>query len=53
MSSKTVYCAQKALDIGSLQATKREHKTIPLPPIIGILALAGGVVVLVTDRNSN
>jgi drug/metabolite transporter (DMT)-like permease len=44
---------KKVVDIGSLQATRREHKTIPLPPIVGILALAGGVVVLVADRSGS
>jgi drug/metabolite transporter (DMT)-like permease len=42
---------KKVVDIGSIQATKTEHKTVPLPPIIGILALAGGVVVLVAGRH--
>jgi len=44
---------KKVVDIGSIQATKQEHKTIPLPPIVGILALAGGVVVLVADRSTS
>jgi len=42
---------KKVVDIGSIQATKTEHKTVPLPPIIGILALAAGVVVLVAGRH--
>jgi hypothetical protein len=37
---------KKVLDIGPIQATKEEHKTIPLPPIIGAVALIGGVVLL-------
>jgi uncharacterized membrane protein len=37
---------KKVLDIGPLQATKEEHKTIPLPPILGGLALIGGVVLV-------
>jgi uncharacterized membrane protein YidH (DUF202 family) len=44
---------KKVVDIGSLQATKKEHKTIPLPPIVGLAALAGGVVVLAADRRRN
>ena len=35
------------LDIGPLKATTEEHKTLPIPPIAGALALIGGVVVLV------
>ena len=37
---------KKIIDIGSLQATTEEHHTFPLPPIVGIVALAGGVEVL-------
>ena len=37
---------KKVLDIGPIQATKEEHKTIPLPPILGGIALIGGVVLL-------
>jgi hypothetical protein len=43
---------KKVLDIGPIQATKQEHKTIPLPPIIGVIALVGGVIVLATDRRT-
>jgi uncharacterized membrane protein len=38
---------KKVLDIGPIQATKQEHKTIPLPPIVGGLALVGGIALLV------
>lgn len=41
---------KKVLDIGPLQATTEEHKTIPLPPILGWLALAGGIVLLLAGR---
>jgi hypothetical protein len=34
---------KKVLDIGPIQATREEHKTIPLPPILGGIALAGGI----------
>jgi uncharacterized membrane protein HdeD (DUF308 family) len=44
---------KKVVDIGPIQATKEEHHTIALPPILGVLALVGGVAVLVTDRLSN
>jgi uncharacterized membrane protein YidH (DUF202 family) len=44
---------KKVVDVGPIEATKKEHKTIPLPPIVGILALAGGVVVLVADRRGS
>ena len=43
---------KKVLDVGPIQATKQEHHTVPLPPILGALALIGGVVILVSDRKS-
>jgi len=44
---------KKVLDLGPIQATKQEHHTVSLPPILGALALIGGVVVLVSDRRSS
>jgi hypothetical protein len=41
----------KIIDIGPIQATKTETKTIPLPPIAGALALVGGIV-LVARRDA-
>jgi uncharacterized membrane protein YidH (DUF202 family) len=41
---------KKVLDLGPIQATKEEHHTIPLPPIIGVIALVGGIVVLVAGQ---
>ena len=43
---------KKVLDVGPIQATKQERHTVPLPPILGALALIGGVIVLVSDRKS-
>jgi uncharacterized membrane protein HdeD (DUF308 family) len=43
---------KKVLDIGPIQATKEEHNTIPIPPILGVLALIGGVVILASDRRT-
>ncbi|HYR70969.1 MAG TPA: hypothetical protein VEP12_06245 [Candidatus Acidoferrum sp.] len=37
---------EKILDLGPIKATAEKEKTIPLPPILGGLALAGGVVLL-------
>lgn len=44
---------KKVLDVGPIQATKEEHHTVPIPPILGALALIGGVVVLISDRRSS
>jgi hypothetical protein len=38
---------KKVLDIGPIQATKEEHKTIPLPPVLGGIALVGGMIMIV------
>ena len=38
---------EKILDIGPIEATAERRETIPLPPILGGLALAGGVVLLI------
>ncbi len=38
------------LDVGGIKATATEHKTIPIAPIAGGLALAGGVVLLLNSR---
>jgi hypothetical protein len=43
---------KKEVDIGPIQVTKEERHTIPLPPILGALALIGGIVVLVMDRQN-
>ena len=38
---------EKVVDIGPIQVTSEKTKTISLPPIIGVIALAGGIVLLV------
>lgn len=38
---------EKVLDLGPLQATVDKKQTIPLPPLVGGLALAGGIVLLI------
>ena len=38
---------EKVVDIGPIEATAERHKTIPLPPLLGGLALAGGVALLI------
>jgi len=43
---------KKVLDLGPIEATKDEHHTIPLPPVLGALALIGGVVILISGRTN-
>ncbi len=38
---------EKVIDIGSIEVTADKTKTFPLPPIVGGIALVGGIVLLV------
>jgi uncharacterized membrane protein len=38
---------EKILDVGPIHATKDTQERIPLPPVLGGLALIGGVALLV------
>ena len=38
---------ETVIDIGPVHATADRQKTLPLPPVVGIAAVAGGVVLLV------
>ena len=47
------YTRQKSvLDVGSVHLTKESHERIPIPPILGGLALVGGVVLVVMGASS-
>ncbi|RQW79335.1 MAG: DUF3185 domain-containing protein, partial [Geobacter sp.] len=37
---------EKVVDLGPLQMTAEKTKTFPLPPILGGIALVGGIVLL-------
>ena len=41
---------EKVIDLGPLQASVDKKKTIPLPPILGALALAAGVILVVVGN---
>jgi uncharacterized membrane protein len=41
---------EKVLDIGPIEATATEKKTYPIPTPLGVLAVVGGVVLLVAGR---
>jgi len=38
------------IDVGSFKATATEQKNVPLSPIVGGIALLGGVLLLVVPR---
>jgi drug/metabolite transporter (DMT)-like permease len=33
---------KKAVDMGPIQIDKTEHHTVPLPPLLGVVAILGG-----------
>ena len=41
---------EKVVDIGPIEATRDKEHTVPLPPIAGAVAMAGGIVLIVTSR---
>ena len=44
---------EKVIDIGPLEATVEKEKTIPLPPIVGAVALVGGIVLLMVGAKKS
>lgn len=42
---------EKVVDIGPLELTTEKTRTIPLPPIVGALALVGGILLLVIKKS--
>ena len=38
---------EKVLDLGPIQATAERSRTVPIPPVLGIVAVAAGVVLVV------
>ena len=44
---------EKVIDVGPLKATVEKEKTIPLPPILGGLSLAAGVVLLIVGARKS
>jgi uncharacterized membrane protein HdeD (DUF308 family) len=43
---------RRIADVGPIHAEKTEHRTIPLPPVLGAIALIGGIVVIASDRRA-
>jgi hypothetical protein len=44
---------KKVIDIGPVQATKEEHHSVSLPPILGAVTLLAGIVVIASGRRGN
>ena len=41
---------EKVVDIGPIQMTAEKTRTLPLPPIVGAIALVGGIALLVIGK---
>jgi uncharacterized membrane protein YidH (DUF202 family) len=41
---------KKVVDLGPIQASKKETSTVPLPPILGVVAIIGGGILVVTGK---
>ena len=41
---------EKVVDLGPIHVTAEKTRTLPLPPILGAIAVVGGMVLLVTGR---
>ena len=41
---------KKVVDLGPIQASRKETNTVQLPPILGIAAIIGGGVLLFTGK---
>jgi hypothetical protein len=40
---------EKVLDVGPIEATADEKESVPVPPLVAVLAIVGGVVLLATS----
>jgi hypothetical protein len=45
----TYQTREKVIDLGSVQVTANRTKTVPIPPLLGAVAIVGGIVLLVVN----
>lgn len=45
--------SRTVLNVGPIEAKVEEKRTIPLPPVLGVLALAGGILLLVVGARGS
>jgi hypothetical protein len=43
---------ETVLEVGPVHATADRQKTLPIPPIVGIIAVAGGAILLLTGTRA-
>jgi uncharacterized membrane protein len=44
---------ERVLDVGSMHVTREDHDRVSIPPIVGGLALIGGIALLVLGGKKN
>jgi hypothetical protein len=44
---------EKIIDIGPIEMTAENTKTFPLPPIVGAVALVGGIILLIVGKKND
>jgi hypothetical protein len=43
---------EKVIDFGPLKASVNEEHTIPLPPVVGAIAIVGGIILLLRAKSA-
>lgn len=44
---------EEVADLGPIEVTEREERTIPLPPILGAISLIGGIALVAVGAGSS
>jgi hypothetical protein len=44
---------ERVMDVGPMHVTREDHDRVSIPPILGGLALVGGIVLLVVGARKN
>ena len=44
---------ENVVDLGPIHVTTEKSHTLPLPPMVGVLALLGGIALLVVDSKKS
>lgn len=43
---------EKVLDVGPLEVSAEKEERVSWPPIVGVVLLAGGIIILITSRKT-
>lgn len=44
---------ETVIDIGPVHATAERHRTLPLPPVVGAIAVVGGIALVIAGARSH